>query len=353
MSLVGTDPAELPSNAAVSEWCCLTAEQTDVTEQQRRALRRAGRAALGWSIEARDLLAQGRPLTELRWIGPWLARLIERWLTVPPGITSPPPPRQHFLTRTEVDAVLAGAGAGAAVRGDLQTHTLGSDGTASIEDMVAAARARGLEYLAITDHSKGLAIAGGMDEVQLAGQGEHIQRLNAELHGSGFTVLRAVELNLSPDGAGDLDARFLDQLDLVLGAFHSRLRVATDQTDRYLAALRNRTVDVLAHPRGRIFNFRLGLTADWGRVFECARACDCAVEIDGFPDRQDLDLERLRLARETGVRISIGSDAHAPHQIAFVDYGLAAARLAGIPDDRILNCMSAEALRAWASQRRA
>jgi DNA polymerase (family 10) len=106
-------------------------------------------------------------------------------------------------------------------------------------------------------------------------------------------------------------------LDLVLGAFHSRLRVTEDQTDRYLAALRNPAIDVLAHPRGRIYNFRSGLRAEWGRVFECAAKENRAVEIDAYPDRQDLDVELLRLARETGVLISIGSDAHAPGRSPF------------------------------------
>jgi DNA polymerase (family 10) len=105
-----------------------------------------------------------------------------------------------------------------------------------------------------------------------------------------------------------IDPAFLATLDLVLGAFHSRLRVTEDQTDRYLAALDNPTVHVLAHPRGRIYDFRLGLPADWGRVFERARQRDRAVEVDAFPDRQDLDRDLLAIARDTGVRISIGSD---------------------------------------------
>jgi histidinol phosphatase-like PHP family hydrolase len=106
---------------------------------------------------------------------------------------------------------------------------------------------------------------------------------------------------------------------------------------------------VLAHPRGRIFNFRLGLRADWARVFERARERDRAIEIDAYPDRQDIDLELLRLAREIGTRISIGSDAHATDQLAALDFGIAAARLAGIAPDRIVNCLSADELIAWTS----
>jgi histidinol phosphatase-like PHP family hydrolase len=258
--------------------------------------------------------------------------------------------RQGFLTSTEVAAILEPASTAPPIQGDLQTHTLGSDGTASVRAMAAEAHARGLAYLAITDHSKGLAIAGGMDENALLRQGDEIRALNQELasHRAGFRILRGVEMNLAPDGAGDLAPEFLTGFDIVLGAFHSRLRVKDDQTERYLAALEHPGVHVLAHPRGRIFNFRLGLRADWPRVFERALRNDVAIEIDAYPDRQDIDVELLRLAREVGVWISIGSDAHATGQLAALDYGVAATCAAGIPAERIVNCMSADELVAWA-----
>jgi len=252
------------------------------------------------------------------------------------------------LTHTECARFLA-SGPRRPIQGDLQIHTLGSDGTNSVFAMAEAARERGLSYLAVTDHSRGLAIANGMNEEQLARQGEEIELLNAVFASSNFRILRGVEMNLSPRGEGDLDAGFLSGLDLVLGAFHSRLRVAGDQTERYLAALRNPSIHILAHPRGRIFNFRRGLQADWRRVFECAREHDRAVEIDGYPDRQDLDGALLHLAREVGVRISIGSDAHACGQLAFLEFGVAAAWRAGIPEDRIVNCMTADQVIAWTS----
>jgi histidinol phosphatase-like PHP family hydrolase len=270
-------------------------------------------------------------------------------------VPEPPPIRRGFLTRTVADAVLRAAPAAPCVRGDLQVHTLGSDGTASVATMARAAADRGLDYLAITDHSKGLAIAGGMDESAIARQGSEIDAATAEVAATapGFRVLRAVEMNLSPAGEGDLDPDFLATLDLVLGAFHSRLRVMADQTERYLAAIRNPTIDVLAHPRGRIFNFRLGLTADWPRVFAEARDRDRAIEIDAFPDRQDIDLDLLALARNAGVRISIGSDSHAAWQFEFLDFGIAAACRAGIPEERIVNCMPVDELLAWTASHRA
>lgn len=339
-------------NVELSELLCRAAGESEHTEQQRRALRRAARAAYRWPIEARELVAAGRSLTELRNVGPWLARVIGAWFDASPRREEAPPIRRGFLARTEVDRILA---AGAPhVRGDLQTHTLGSDGSASIEEMARAAIARGLDYLAITDHSQGLAIANGMDERALGRQGAEIRRVEAELAAErpGFRVLRAVEMNLSPSGAGDLDPAFLATLDLVLGAFHSKLRTTEDQTERYLAALANPTIDVLAHPRGRIFDFRLGLVADWDRVLAAAAAADVAVEVDAYPDRQDLDVDLLGRARDAGCRISIGSDAHAAWQLAFLDYGVAAVATAGIPPERIINCLAPDELLAWTAARR-
>src|SRR5262249_21290602 len=112
---------------------------------------------------------------------------------------------------------------------------------------------------------------------------------------------------------------------------------------------RNPAIHILAHPRGRIFNFRLGLRADWRRVFESAREFDRAVEVDGYPDRQDLDAELLGVARDVGVRISLGSDAHSSGQLEFLDFAIAAARRAGISHERIVNCMTVNELLAWTS----
>ncbi len=350
----GSDAAAL-TNRDLAELLARAGAEEEVY-QRRRALRRASRAAFLWPEEAADVVAAGRSLTELRFVGPWVAHILHDWLRARPEIADPPPIRRGFRTLSAARALLAGAPEWAdACRGDLQTHTVDSDGTATIADMAAAAVERGYEYLAITDHSKGLKIANGMDEARLAGQGEEIARVNAELAGDGarLRVLRAIEMNLSPTGDGDMDPAALAELDLVLGAFHSRLRVTDDQTERYVAALRNPTIDVLAHPRGRIYDFRLGLCAEWRRVFDVAAEEDRAVEIDCYPDRQDLDVELLELARASGARISIGSDAHSPRQLAFAPLGLAAALAAGIERERILNFMPRDALVAWARAARA
>jgi DNA polymerase (family 10) len=168
--------------------------------------------------------------------------------------------------------------------------------------------------------------------------------------GSGLTVLRSIEMNLNPRGEGDMNPKSLARLDIVLGAFHSALRTKEDQTPRYLAALRNPDIQILGHPRGRIYNFRLGLKADWPRVFAQAARLDKAVEIDSYPDRQDLNVALLKVAGKEGVRISLGTDAHHPHQLEFIKLGLAAALKACISPDRIINFMDVASLREWVTK---
>jgi histidinol phosphatase-like PHP family hydrolase len=200
-------------------------------------------------------------------------------------------------------------------------------------------------------HSKGLKIAGGIDEQQLAKQAEEITAVNEGMRGNAerFCVLRSVELNLSPSGAGDMERSALDRLDLVLGCFHSALRRKEDQTERYLAALSNPSIHILGHPRGRIYNFRLGLSADWSRVFALAAELDKAVEIDCYPDRQDLSVDLLAIARKQGCRISIGTDAHGPSQLEFLELGVAAAIRAKLDPKRILNYMTMDQMLDWAA----
>jgi DNA polymerase (family 10) len=139
----------------------------------------------------------------------------------------------------------------------------------------------------------------------------------------------------------------LSALDLVLGSFHSSLRVVEDETERYLAALRNPYVHLLGHPRGRIYNYRIGLRADWPRIFAEATRLDKALEVDCYPDRQVLNVDLLKVAREHGTRISLGTDAHHPWQLEFIELGLAAALRAQLPAQQIVNFMPIPALRHW------
>jgi histidinol phosphatase-like PHP family hydrolase len=315
-----------------------------------KALRRASRRAFLWPEEASDLVRERRPLTELSAVGPYIARIIGEWIKHPPAVPKAPPIRRGFLTFAEASRILAAKPSWLrAVKGDLQMHTLWSDGEGSMAEMAQAAMDRGYEYIAITDHSKGLKIAGGINEAQVRRQEEETAALNDQLRSEGhrFRVLRSIELNLNPRGEGDMEESCLSGLDLVLGCFHSSLRTKEDQTERYLAALRNPTIHILGHPRGRIYNFRLGLTADWPRIFALAAELDKAVEIDGYPDRQDLSVDLLRLAKKAGCRISLGTDSHGPSQLRFMHFSAAAALAAGIPQARILNFMNYDELRNW------
>ena len=338
-------------NSEIAELLARAAEHAKQPLQ--RALRRAARRSFLWPEEAEDMLARGQSLTELAGIGPYLNKQIIDWLRHPPELEKVIPEiRQNFLTLAEARTLRSEYPERLhEIRGDLQMHTLWSDGSGSIQDMAEAARARGYSYIAITDHSKGLKIAGGIDEDQLAKQGEEIAAINESMrrNAGGFRVLRSVELNLSPIGAGDMDRAALDQLDLVLGCFHSALRRKEDQTERYLAALHNPSIHILGHPRGRIYNFRLGLSADWARVFALAAELDKAVEIDCYPDRQDLSIDLLAIAKKEGCLISIGTDSHGPSQLDFIELGVAAALRAKLDPKRILNYMPTDQLLEWAA----
>ncbi|MGC2260178.1 MAG: PHP domain-containing protein [Candidatus Sulfotelmatobacter sp.] len=340
-------------NSRIAELLALTAEKAKMPLQ--KALRRASRKAFLWPDQASVLVQEGRSLTELPGVGPHLNRIIHGWIEAPPRISKPPEIRRSFLTLTEAHAALAKKPSwGAGLNGDLQMHTRWSDGSGSIEDMARAASERGYEYIAITDHSKGLKIAGGINEEQLLRQAEEISEVNSKMQEekSSVSVLRSIELNLNPLGEGDMDRDSLKRLDLVLGCFHSALRKKEDQTDRYLAALRNPDIQILGHPRGRIYNFRLGLNADWVQVFDLAAELDKAVEIDAYPDRQDLSIDLLKIAKKSGCRISLGTDSHDPLQLRFMEFALAAAIIAGLNRERILNFMPRADLLNWAARLR-
>lgn len=336
------------SNGEIAELLAQEAERHEGIRQ--RAFKKAARGAFLWPEHASDLLAEGRSLIELKGVGPFIAERLLDWIDKPPGKISPPPLRRDFLTLADARSLLsANPSWTKSLRGDLQMHTHWSDGSGSTAEMAAAGEERDYEYIAITDHSKGLKIAGGIDETALAKQGEEIAAVNASTQASGgkITVLRSIEMNLNPLGEGDMGPECLSQLDLVLGSFHSSLRKTGDQTDRYLSAIRNPNVHVQGHPRGRIYNYRLGLTADWTRVFAEAAKLDKAIEIDSYPDRQDINLALLRIAKREGVRISLGTDAHHRWQFGFIELGLAAALKAKIPAGRIINFLPLSKLTQW------
>jgi histidinol phosphatase-like PHP family hydrolase len=339
------------NNADIAE--LLSQKADEESYPLKKALRRAGRAAFLWPEEAATILEQRRSLTELHGVGPYIAKLITGWIEKPPTISEPPENRRGFLTIVEARRTLALRNPWrTGIKGDLQMHTEWSDGSGSISQMAEVAEQRGYEYIAITDHSKGLKIAGGINEPELAEQAAEIESVNRSLASAGHRVriLRSIELNINPLGEGDMTPESLDRLDLVVGSFHSALRRTDDQSDRYLAALRNPALHILGHPRGRIYNYRAGLRADWPGVFAAAAELGKAVEIDAYPDRQDLSVDLLRLAKQEGCWISIGTDAHHPWQLEFIELGLAAARVAGIKRERVLNFLPREEVRSWTAR---
>jgi len=320
---------------------------------RRLALERAAKEAWRWPEEAADLAERDRSLTELTSVGPWVAQQIHDWLDAPPPVPPLDETQRNFLTFAQVRAVLTVDPAWETEpHADLQIHTTDSDGQVPLPEMVAAARATGLAYQSITDHSESLKIAKGQTAEELRDQGRRIDELNATFRaeGSTFRVLRSIEMDVFDAGEGDMDPAVLSELDLVLGAFHSKLRRTEDATERYLAALRNPSVHVLAHPTTRMFGRRAGLVADWPRVFAEAARLGKAVEIDATPRRQDLPVDLARVALAEGVEwFSMGSDAHHLEELRNLPVGMAIAALAGIPRERFLTYRPADEVIAWAA----
>ena len=264
--------------------------------------------------------------------------------------------RTGFLSRAEVVRLLAlevpGIVSADDYRGDCQMHSVWSDGVETIEQLARGAIALGWDRIAITDHAKGLPIAGGMPIEAMRRQHAEIDAVNHSLAGR-FRVLKGVEANILTDGRLDLRGEDLAGIEILLAAPHSRLRLPDDQTGRMLTAVRTPGVHVLAHPRGRMSDSRPGITADWDAVFQEAAALGVAIEIDGDPARQDLDCELADRAREAGCLFALDSDAHDTEAFIYTDTAIAHARLAGIPAERVINCWELPRLLAWLEDRRA
>jgi len=260
-----------------------------------------------------------------------------------------------YLARLEKQLPEPGQGPGAAVRaalrGDCHTHSDWSDGGSAIEQMAAAARELGHEYIVLTDHSPRLTVANGLSTERLLRQLEVVAALNEEL--APFRILTGIEVDILEDGTLDQDADVLAGLDVVVASVHSKLRQDADgMTARLVAALANPNVDILGHCTGRIVvgRGRPESTFDSDAVFSTAAENDKAVEINCRPERLDPPRRLLRQAVAAGCRFSVDSDAHAPGQLAWQPYGCDRAAECEVDPARIVNAMTAGGLVAWAAR---
>jgi DNA polymerase (family 10) len=231
------------------------------------------------------------------------------------------------------------------LKGDLQTHSTWSDGSFSIAKMAEAAKARGLKYLGITDHSQGLGIARGLTPERINQQWKEIDELNKTLNG--FRVLKGIEVEIRADGALDMPDEILAQLDYCLASTHSTLKQPREKiTARVIRALRHPLVDILAHPTGRMINEREETALDLEEAFLVAKETGTILEIDGSPERLDLDDARVRRARDLGVEIVIDSGAHQPIGFDGLFFGVAMARRGWLTAHDVLNTLEWDELKA-------
>lgn len=231
------------------------------------------------------------------------------------------------------------------LRGDLHAHTKASDGHNTIAEMARAAQAQGLDYLAITDHSRRLTVAHGLDPQQLLRQIDEIDRVNAT--SAGITVLKGIEVDILEDGTLDLPESVLQQLDVVIAAVHSKLDLPRRrQTERLLRALDQRYVNILAHPSGRLLGVREPSDIDMLRVMRKAHSRGISLELNAQPERLDLDDTLCQMARDEGVLVSINSDAHSSADFANLEYGVGQARRGWLERGNVLNASDLKTLRA-------
>ncbi len=230
------------------------------------------------------------------------------------------------------------------IRGDLHAHTTATDGRNTLEEMAEAARKRGYDYLAVTDHTKRVTMAHGLDEDRLAKAVDAIDRLNDRLEG--FTVLKAAEVDILKDGSLDLPDRILKRLDLTVCSIHydtglSRKR----QTERIVKAMDNPHFNILGHPSGRLINEREPYEVDLEAVMRAAAERGCVLEVNGQPSRMDLSDGDCMLARELGVRLALSTDAHATDHLAFMELAVGQARRGWVEPEQVVNTRKLKDLR--------
>ncbi|MEJ2637689.1 MAG: DNA polymerase/3'-5' exonuclease PolX, partial [Calditrichia bacterium] len=230
------------------------------------------------------------------------------------------------------------------IRGDLQSHTKASDGKLSLEEMADAAREKGYDYLAITDHSKHVTVANGLDEKRLAESIEQIDKLTGKLNG--FRLLKSVEVDILSDGKLDLSDDILKELDIVICSVHYNFNLSRDeQTQRVLRAMDNPYFNIFAHPTGRLIGEREPYEIDLEKVMESAKNKNCFLEINAQPDRLDLSDNYIKMAKDMGVKLAISTDAHSKSDLDNMRFGVSQARRGWLEPDDVLNTRKWEDLK--------
>ena len=231
------------------------------------------------------------------------------------------------------------------LRGDLHMHSTATDGHDTIATMAGAARAAGLDYIAITEHSRRLTMAHGLDPARLRKQIAQIDKLNAR--GPGIAILKGIEVDILEDGSLDLPDSVLAELDIVIGAIHSRFDLSREkQTERVLRAMERKHFNVFAHPTGRLIGEREPYDVDMPRLIQAARDRGCFLELNAYPDRLDLTDIHCRMAKEAGVLVSIATDAHRASEIGYLHFGVGQARRGWLEAGDVLNTRSLPEVRA-------
>jgi DNA polymerase (family 10) len=224
------------------------------------------------------------------------------------------------------------------MRGDLQMHTTASDGANSIEEMGAAGRALGYEYIALTDHSQAVTVANGMDERRTLEQIKKIHAANDRMQG--IRLLAGIEVDIRKDGTLDLEDEVLAQLDVVVASVHSYMNIdRAAMTDRLLAAIDNPYTQILAHPTGRLLLRRDSFEYDFEKILEAARRNGVVVECNAAPERLDLKDVYLRMAKDRGVRVVISTDAHSTRGLGAMRFGVNMARRGWLEKRDVINTL--------------
>jgi len=237
------------------------------------------------------------------------------------------------------------------IRSDLHMHTTWSDAAHSVKEMALAARALGYHTIAITDHTSGLGIAGGLTVEGLAEQRKDIDQAQQEL-GDTLRILQGAEVEIKADGELDYPDEVLEKMDIVVASLHTSLRQPRERiTERLLNVIRNPHVDIIGHPSGRLLPNREGADLDYDQVLKEAQKAGIALEINAHFSRLDLDEKYVRRASEMGIMIAINSDAHTTDQLEQIIYGISVARRAWLNPDLVINTWDKDKLTTWLKNR--